>query len=233
MKSRWALKEEKSEIQVLWKLCFGDSKEYTDCFFSNFPPEEHTRVIEEDGKIKVMASWLPVILCSHDMEFPGAYLYAVATDPHSRRRGLCKSLMAELEKELWKMGMAFCALCPAEAALYKFYESMGYRTSFVGVQCDMEPQNGFTEITAEEYRILREQYLEFPYCRWDIPALLYLSGTGSHFYRGESCCLSIDSTGRILECPGMNCIDRVPCGMIKWQNTSIEIQEIHLGFAFD
>lgn len=262
MSSRWARPQEQPALQELWKLCFGDGEEVTDCFFALFPPKLHTRVVEKDGRIAAMASWLPTTLHCNGEAVPGAYIYAVATHPDFRGRGLCKSLMEELEHSLLLQGMAFAALCPAEASLYRFYGGMGYETSFYRKTACLNPEEMagvMRQISPAAYLSLRERFLSVPHCGWTQEAMDYLSATGCRFYElaAGGCAAVQRGNGeklRIVELLAEDAASAVSTlchsfektaaefscpgtdqahGMLKWLENQQILKPCYLGFAFD
>ena len=262
MRSRWSLPKERQALQELWKLCFGDGEEVTDCFFAFFPPKLHTRVIEVDGQIAAMASWLPTTLHSDDDLFSGAYIYAVATHPDFRGQGLCRTLMEELEQALLLQDKVFTALCPAEASLYRFYGGMDYKTAFyhdTAIHKREIASGMLRQISPSAYLSLRENLLCVPHCGWTKEAFAYLSATGCRFYRLEEggCAAVQQGSGdsiRVLELlfedkvfaasvlcdafgaetAGISCPgEEHPHGMIKWLKNEQKPESFYLGFAFD
>lgn len=251
MISRPARPEELTGLQALWQRVFGDGPELSGAFWERFPPEKHTRVIDRDG-IAAMASWMPVTIAGE----AGAYVYAVATAPEQRGRGLCRALMGELEDALAEQGCAFAALCPATPALFDFYAKLGYETAFFhrtwraeagekGVAC--------SEISPAEYGELRKTFLQTPHCVWDEAALSYLRAAGTSFYRlpdgcaavsggplriaellgpaenAAALCRSLGASGAEVSAPGM---ERAR-GMAKPLRIGQKIPPAYLGFAFD
>ena len=257
MISRWAKPEEQPALQALWARVFGDGPEVTEAFFRSFPPEQHTRVIESDGEIAAMASWLPVTLCDRS----GAYIYAVATAPEHRNREFARTLTGELERVLQAEGLAFAALCPAEQSLYDFYAALGYETAFFC--CCFEANAAgeglaLTPLRPAQYLSERAAFLPPKSCLWDAAALSYLADTGTRFYRfpggcaaisvlpdgclyiPELLCADAQKTAPAL-CRSLNApragifapgIDRAR-GMIKWFTFGQKIPRAYLGFAFD
>ncbi len=257
MRSRWAKSEEQSSLQALWQRVFGDGEEVTGSFFRKFPPERHTRVIEADGTIAAMASWLPVRLDG----MSGAYVYAVATAPEYRGRGLARDLMEELEHALADRGLAFAALCPAEPSLYDFYAALGYETAFYCDHFFCAPEGEdlpLTKLDASRYRAAREGYLARQSCIWDDAALSYLTDTGTAFYRFPGGCAAISAMPDGAICiPELLCDDakktapalcrmlnacraevftpgiEQPRGMWKHLTFGQKTPRAYLGFAFD
>ena len=254
MISRWARPAELPALQALWTRCFGDGPAVSGAFWDRFPPEEHTRIVAGDG-VEAMASWMPVSLAGE----AGAYVYAVATAPEHRGRGLCRALMGELEAALAAEGITFAALCPAEASLYAFYAKMGYEAAFFRRTWQTpagDREIALTPVEPDEYGALREQYLQAPHCVWKEAALAYLQATGTRFYQIPDGCAAVaslpDGKNRIVELlgpeenaaalcrslgaasaevstPGMELAQ----GMAKPLRFGQKIPPAYLGFAFD
>lgn len=262
MSSRWAQPKEQQALQDLWKLCFGDGEEVTDCFFALFPPKLHTRVIEVDGQIAAMASWLPTTLHMDGKAVPGAYIYAVATHPDYRGRGLCRTLMEELEHSLFLQDKDFAALCPAGESLYRFYGGMGYETVFYHETTCLKPEKesaALRLISPSAYLSLRESLLSISHCEWTREALDYLSATGCRFYRfADGGCAAVQQGSgeklRIVELLSENQASAISSlchlsgaetaelsgpgkgqshGMLKWLKNEQKSEPFYLGFAFD
>lgn len=232
MISRWADPADTNDLISLWVQCFHDEPEAAASFFSHFPPQIHTRIIQT-GCLAAMASWMSVTIADKDSVIPGAYLYAVATHEDCRRKGLCRTLLSELEAELRKQNCQFTALYPAEESLYAYYGSMGYVRAMTLTACPSMQKPGDWEIAPDAYRQEREAWLKPPYCRWEGNAYAYLADTGVHFFNGSHGCYALASSPkgpRILEAPGQTQASK---GMIKWLDTALPIENIALGFAFD
>ena len=251
MISRWAEPGELSALQTLWQRVFGDGPEYTGAFWDRFPPEKHTRIVDRDG-VAAMASWIPVTLEGQ----AGAYVYAVATAPAQRGKGLCRALLGELEDALAEQGLAFTALCPATSPLFDFYAKLGYETALYHSVLQVTAARreiASAEIPAAEYGVLREGYLHSPHCVWDKTALSFLQATGTRFFRLPGGCAAVSgSPFRIVELlgPAENAAALCHClgasgaevsipgmerrvGMAKSLRFGQKIPTAYPGFAFD
>ena len=254
MTSRWARPGELPALQGLWERCFGDGPEVSGAFWERFSPDAYTRIVDRDG-IAAMASWVPVTLEGET----GAYVYAVATAPAHRGRGLCRALMGELEDALAAQGMSFAALCPAEASLYDFYAQKGYETAFYRRTRQIaagDREIALTPVGPVEYGALREKNLQMPHCVWEEAALAYLHATGTRFYQlpdgcaavaslpegkirivellgpeenAASLCRSLGAASAEVSTPGMELAQ----GMAKPLRIGQKIPPAYLGFAFD
>ena len=73
----------------LWQLAFGDDGAYVDNFYQTYYKPERMLLLEEDGVVQSMTAWFDTqLVLPGEGRFRAAYLYAVATDPAARGRGL-------------------------------------------------------------------------------------------------------------------------------------------------
>lgn len=109
-------------LRCLWKQAFGDTEEYLDAFFGTaFLPERSLCAF--DGEVLTgMLFWFDVSCEERKM----AYLYAVATAPEYRGRGVCRQLMTRTQELLRARGYAGAMLVPVTDALRQMYASFGY-----------------------------------------------------------------------------------------------------------
>ena len=106
----------------LWKKVFGDSEEYIRLFFDKaYFDSECFAVIEED---KVISAFY-LLKCSIKFNgevYCGRYLYAAATLPDYRGKGLMSELINEALKYCESHNLDFIALVPADDGLYDYYD---------------------------------------------------------------------------------------------------------------
>ena len=112
------------QLLSLWKTVFGEWNGFWETFLETGFAPERCRCITEEGQITAALTWLD---CRCDGQ-KLAYIYAVATDPGHRGKGLCRRLMADTHKLLTAQGYAAAILVPAEENLREMYRKMGYET---------------------------------------------------------------------------------------------------------
>ncbi len=144
-------------LKELWALAFGDSWESITLFFQTAYHPRRCRLLTDGDRVCAALHWL-------DCEFSGerfAYIYAVATHPDDRGRGLCRQLMKETHQQLRKQGYAGAVLMPAEAGLRQMYAKMGYRecSSIHQFDCHAGKPVAVRSIDRGEYARLRRQFL--------------------------------------------------------------------------
>ena len=111
------------ELKSLWKTVFGDPDSFIDAFFAIAYSPDRCRYVEENGQAVSALYWF-------DCEYEGgklAYIYAVATHPDHRGKGLASRLLEETHAHLKALGYAGAVLKPAKG-LFPFYERLGYQT---------------------------------------------------------------------------------------------------------
>ena len=145
-------------LRKLWQESFGDEEEFLDCFFSTAFSPRRCRCLSLEGRPAAMLYWFDISCRDQKM----AYLYAVATDPEFRGRGLCRALMGDAHNLLRAEGYTGAVLVPDGEALTRMYEKLGYRpcscvTEFL---CGPGEQPApIRSVSREEYALLRRQLL--------------------------------------------------------------------------
>ena len=144
-------------LKQLWKIVFGDPDSFIDAFFHVAFSPDRCRCIEEAGKPISALYWF-------DCSYEGgklAYIYAVATHPEHRGKGLASRLLEDTHAHLKELGYAGSVLKPA-AGLFPFYERLGYETCGYITRFCAEASDSplpLRQITAEEYGCLRKSFL--------------------------------------------------------------------------
>lgn len=196
-----------STLKTLWKLAFGDEDAYIDHFFAGYYAPERMLVLEEDGAVRAMTAWFDMPLTFSDgTKVPSAYLYAVATQPDCRGRGLAGTLLAFADQWLEEQGFACLTTVPARPDLHKFFGQNGFEECFVLEQREYIPRTKIgpaplTHVGAVEYALLRERMLEgTDHIAYAPEALTYQAGvcalSGGGLYRvGEIGCACVELSG--------------------------------------
>ena len=82
----------------LWQLAFGDGGAYVDNFYHTYYKPERMLMLEEDGVVQAMTAWFDTTFAVPGRgEYRAAYLYAVATHPKARGRGLAGRLLSDAD----------------------------------------------------------------------------------------------------------------------------------------
>lgn len=144
-------------LKELWQLAFGDGEEFIDLFFGTAYHPERCLYLTEQDQVAAALYWL-------DCEYRGqkqAYIYAVATHPDHRGKGLCRRLMDMTHEALKQQGYHAALLRPADDGLRRMYRKMGYRAA-TGVT-EFEAVAGkavsIRKVDAAKYARLRRLYL--------------------------------------------------------------------------
>jgi GNAT superfamily N-acetyltransferase len=170
------------QLKQLWHLAFGDGEEFIDLFFATAYSPNRCLYLTDEGNVTAALYWL-------DCEFKGkkqAYIYAVATHPDHRGKGLCRKLMDRAHETLKAQGYTAALLRPADEGLRRMYGKMGYRVAtgvseFAATAGTPVP---LRKIGAREYEALRREYLPEDGVRQEGVSIDYLASYGD-LYAGE------------------------------------------------
>lgn len=116
------LDHQQDQLRSLWKAAFGDTDAFLDIFFSTAYSPRRCRCAMEDERIVAALYWFDI----NWEGLPCAYIYAVATDPQCRGRGLCRALMADTARVLTDSGYEGALLVPQDEGLSTMYAKMDY-----------------------------------------------------------------------------------------------------------
>lgn len=186
------------QLRQLWKAAFGDSDDFLDLFFTTAFSPDRCRCILEDGKLLAAHYWFDVTCDGQKM----AYLYAVATDPAHRGKGLCRSLMADAKNHLTALGCDALLLVPQDEGLRAMYRRMGFEDITTVTEFTAPPED--TEIpmrrlTAAEYKIRRRGFLPVGGVVQEGVNIQFFSKTAL-FFEGRGWLAALTLEGETLRC---------------------------------
>lgn len=179
---------QEASLRQLWQAVFRDPTEYIEGFFRHaYAPDRCLLAAAEDGQAAAMLYWL-------DMTCRGrktAYIYAVATRPQYRGRGLCRTLMDRAHAILAARGFAGAVLVPQNQGLFAMYEKMGYAPC--GGIRRLSPEAGdpiaLEALGWQAWHSRRKEMLPAGGVELSEPAAEYL-GTMAEFFGGEDVLLA-------------------------------------------
>lgn len=185
-----------NQLRLLWKAAFGDDDAFLDKFFSTAYAPHRCRYLTENDRATAALYWLDCRTKTGRF----AYLYAIATGPDHRGKGLCRTLMAETHEHLAKFGYSGTILVPGEEGLREMYEKMGY-TSFSGmdiIHCEATVPITVNRVSPEEYAAVRARLLPSGGVVQEDESLAFL-GTYAALYTGENFALAaVEDEGNLL-----------------------------------
>ena len=198
MKPDFPLSADIPNLRTLWKLAFGDTDDFLDIFFSTAYAPTRCRCIREEKGISAALYWM-------DMDLSGqkfAYIYAVATDPACRGRGLCRMLMEETMEVLTAAGYHGAVLVPQKPGLIRMYAGMGFTpcsgvTEFHAMAGDHIPVR---KIDPAEFARLRRTFLPAGGVIQEEENLTFQT-TQTGFYAGENWLAAAVEVDGMLWCP--------------------------------
>jgi len=207
IRSRTSHAEDVPRLRELWKLAFADEDAYIDHFFARYYTPERMLVLEESGQVHAMTAWfdMPFVLAD-GTRVPSAYLYAVATHPDCRGRGMAGQLLAFADRWLKERGFVCVTTVPARTDLHVFFGQNGFVEQFALTREEYLPQTvrkpaALKRVDAREYDILREKALAgMAHVAYAPAALDYQAGVcglsdGGLCRVGEKGCACIEMAG--------------------------------------
>ncbi len=118
------------QLKNLWQTVFGDTDDVIDFFFEHNVSLDNAYVYMADGKC-VSAFYLIEAPVKEGSENKKAmYLYAAATLPEYRKRGIMAEMINYAVNRLEMAGYDYLYLYPANEKLYSYYEKAGFEAVF-------------------------------------------------------------------------------------------------------
>ncbi|ROR26284.1 putative acetyltransferase [Mobilisporobacter senegalensis] len=102
----------------LWKLCFGDTREYMDNYFAWRLKENQILSLYSDEAMTSMIHLNPYPLILSGKEIQTNYIVGVATRPEYRKQGLMRKLLTKALEDMYEEGHEFTWLMPASDKIY-------------------------------------------------------------------------------------------------------------------
>ena len=191
--------EQLPDLRRLWQLAFGDSEAFLHSFFSTAFSPDRCRCISEAGQVLAALYWFDCVCDGETL----AYVYAVATHPDHRGRGLCRALMTDTHAHLTAHGYAGSLLVPQEEGLRILYRGLGYDDCTAISQFDCTAGNtplSLRAVTPEEYAARRREFLPPRAVIQEGENLDFLK-TQVQFYAGPGILLAVAKEEDSLFCP--------------------------------
>ena len=172
-------------LRELWYLAFGDDGAYVDNFFKTYYRPDRMLVLEAEGGVRAMTAWFDTQFAVPGRgEYRAAYLYAVATHPDWRSRGLSGRLLAWADDYFRSLDIPAVTTVPAQPSLHNFFGANGFKECFRHFEGTLTPgelppagEPVFRRAAPAEYGRVREALLsDIPHIAFPEDALRYQEG---------------------------------------------------------
>lgn len=138
---RFPREEEVESLKDLWHISFGDDYDYIDEFFERAFNKENTLVISDGDKVVSALYLIESHVVKDEKIYNAYYVYAVATLPSYRGKGLMASLLRTADDVAMKRNVSYLFLVPGEESLYEMYKKFGYGKCFYFKEKVVEKKN--------------------------------------------------------------------------------------------
>lgn len=136
-------------LRALWQESFHEAARPVNLYLRNAFRPENCLVALCEGKLASAAHLLPCrVLLPGGETAPAHYVYAVATFPQFRGRGLVRELLREAERYGAARGDRFSLVLPADEGLISLYAKAGY-LPYCSVQEQTVPAAALREAARE------------------------------------------------------------------------------------
>lgn len=215
---RFAVSRDLAAIREIWSAVFTeDSPAERDRFLKTVCLCEECMLACIDGKPVSMAFFLPAVLHVNGGEYTARYLYAAATLPAYRGRGIFSDLLNAALCTFKECGADACLLSPAEPTLVDFYRRFGFCPAFFcrTVRGDAEAAPlPIRLLSAEEYLSLRQTLLPRDCVAWERRLLSYAASCATPIRIGDGACALVAKDGKTLRVIELLGVQDTVCGAL-------------------
>lgn len=127
---QFANKNTALEVRSMWKICFEDTDEYMDLYFSRQYRNENTLIYWVDNKAVASLQMIPYSIRFYGEVVPFYYLAGLCTLSEYRNKGYMGKLIRESFLIMKERNIPLSILVPAEDWLFGYYEKYGFATTF-------------------------------------------------------------------------------------------------------
>ena len=250
-----------STLTSLWNKVFDDSEDYIKLFFKEAYSDSHCfgKIVDDEV---VSAFYLLKCIIKYDGKiYKGRYLYAAATLPEYRGKGLMGELINEALRYAENEKLDFIALVPASDSLYDFYSRFGFKEAMhkykYTVSDDTATLRAYREITdSDEFCRIRSSAdidmlcfndignsYAFESLRYYGTRVFYLNDDAYYAENEELLCSDNETAANLIGnlCGESevytNCFlagaEKVRNGMIYAVNDKVEFKDIYMNIALD
>jgi GNAT superfamily N-acetyltransferase len=127
---RLSRREDVTALKEIWRTSFPGDEAFSEWFLNSVYAPENALVYEDGGRAAAMLHLLPVRLCAGGEALTAAYVYAVATLPPFRGKGVAAALLGVAEDLAKARGASYLMLVPQSESLFEYYRRQGFETAF-------------------------------------------------------------------------------------------------------
>jgi GNAT superfamily N-acetyltransferase len=166
-------------LQQLMQLVFNDDQLFLEALF-DLKFNDNVLIYKDENRIVAMAFLLPAHIRIERKLEPVTYIYACATHPDYRNKGLMHNILNEVWQIVCARQEVGIFLRPASDMLYDYYEKKGFHTFFyenkqtIDLEAYRNLKNSYTltSLSANDYHRWRTLLLPDNYViHWDIAHL--------------------------------------------------------------
>lgn len=174
------------QLKELWQDAFQEPMEAIDGFFATGFSEDRCCYLTDGQTVTTALYWFDCRCSGQKL----AYIYALATLPPYRGKGLAARLLADTHRRLKSLGYDGAFLKPADG-LFPYYEKQGYKTCGYIRRPEVKAAGDplfLREVSGEEFFRIRQDFLPEGSAEFTSPVIPFLEGF-ARFWAGDRCVL--------------------------------------------
>jgi GNAT superfamily N-acetyltransferase len=118
--------EDAGALLEIWNASFPGDEAFAKWFLTTVHRPEDAILWEDGGRPRAMLHLVPMRWSAGGLDLSAFYVYAVATLPESRGKGVAAALLSEAEAVAKSRGASLLMLVPQSGSLFEYYRRQGF-----------------------------------------------------------------------------------------------------------
>ncbi|MDR0315076.1 MAG: GNAT family N-acetyltransferase [Oscillospiraceae bacterium] len=176
----FAKKSDCDDIINVWKQSFDDTDEYIELFLNEMASDDNTIVFRDAGSVVAQYFFLDASIYIGTNIFKVLYIYAAATLPEYRSRGIMSKLIKKGFEIADQRSVDYVALSPASESLFDYYAKLGFVKAFNQKvlklnrrQLDVMMKEASLNELTDMFKTRQKALSRYDFLSWDAKALNY------------------------------------------------------------
>ncbi len=185
-------------LKILWNTVFGDSKEVVDRFFENTASLENIICVKDGNNVISALYIIDADIKNIGKHYKSMYIYAVATHPDYRNKGLMTMLFNKLFEIAGNRLVSYIFLVPEKEKLFEMYEKSGFETCLFYKKTKVKRCKACENNFFRREKLSYDEYIKYRNRQNEVAVLSLKERGFNSFYNpieNDICVISLENEG--------------------------------------
>jgi len=206
-KIRFAEERDIPALSEIWRICFCDSEDYINFFYSETRGQVTAAVYTVDDRPVSMLHWFDASFTDGTERLDAKFLYAGGSLPEYRKNGYYTALFKYVENYAKENCCAIFGK-PVRADIIPYYKTLGFEPDaclkIVTIYPEKKEALTLRPLLPEDYNRMRDRaFCSHPYVKWSDRYVRFCVAENA-FFGGRTLALDLDGSEHFLMCNVQN-----------------------------